>query len=122
MRRLFMLVPLALLMVGCTTMGGNKDPKLTFKAKPFLKSYMADRDEVIRNTAPAVKKCRLVTSASPENQRLACDLVKQRQDEWLRRDEVVLDALLTGNTVDVDWEKLAEGAAKFIGAAAGVAL
>jgi hypothetical protein len=96
---------------------------VTFEAAGFLKVYLAERDEVIRQTAFAVIRCRRIMPDSPVDARNKCTALALVKEEWDRRDTIVYTAVLTGQPVSsVDWEKVAEIGGKFVGAAAGLAL
>jgi hypothetical protein len=111
----------ALLLVGCSS--APKVPTVTFEAEGFLKVYMAERDAVIRQTAPAFKKCAAATDASPLDLRQKCAALQLVKDEWVRRDTLVYKAIITGQTVTtLDWGRVAEIAVSLIGKAADIAL
>lgn len=87
------LVGLGIALAGC----GIKT--VSFPADAFLTQYTAIRLQVQDDTYPARAKC---AKGVTERTKPLCDDLTKRMDAWADRDKAVLQAILTGGTVDRD--------------------
>jgi hypothetical protein len=103
------------LLAGCGLIPTEENrPKVLLEMEHLRTRYMADHDEVTRQTAAAVLRCRATLLDDPLVLRTKCASLDRHRAEWEKHDTILRNALVYDTMLRAtDWERALEAATKF---------